>query len=91
MAKMSIFGNRLKCQEKASLCIKDPQTCPKRAWDDYLAAKGTLLQPGPKSKFRPFSPIFAAEPVIQTFICAVWVQILTPSPFFHNFWFLWTK
>ena len=55
MAKMSIFGNRLKCQEKASLCIKDPQTCPKRAWDDYLHPKGTLLQPRPKSKFCPFS------------------------------------
>ena len=26
------------------------------------------------------------EPAKQNFGCAVWVHILTPSPFFENFW-----
>ena len=30
--------------------------------------------------------IFITEPAKQDFGCAVWVHILTPSPFFENFW-----
>lgn len=68
--------------------MKDCQTCPKRAWGEYLHRPGTLWNLGPKSKKSLF---FNTEPATQMMICAIWVHILNPSPFFWKFSTFLTK
>ena len=68
--------------------VKPSEKCLKRAWGQYLHPTGTLQDNQPKPQNLT---IFTTEPARQNFGCAIWVRILTLSPFFENFWVCWRK
>ena len=64
------------------------QNLSKRAWGWVFAPYRHTLRVW--TKIQNFT-IFTCEPATKNLRCAVWMHILTPSPFFENFWIFQKK